>query len=43
MKILILVILLGLAYALIYSGWTDSSILDTINITSSGKGKGKGK
>lgn len=42
MKIVLLVLLLAGGYVLIYSGWTDKSILDTINIASSSK-KGKGK
>lgn len=41
MKILIIVFLLALAYALIYSGWTNKSFLDTVNIIGT-KGKGKG-
>ena len=42
MKIILLVLLIMGAYVLIYSGWTDKSVLSVINIASN-KGNSKGK
>lgn len=43
MKIVLMVVLFAGAYVLIYSGVTNTSILDTINVFGSGSNTAKGK
>jgi len=42
MKIVLLVVLIAAAYALIYSGITNQSVLDTISFSSGNTKKKKG-